>query len=205
MARPTGCRGLKPHRDGKGWGWGDLDSYPPNLRASPSLGTAAPQLVKISAPKFHCKLRRGGRPETCKATDCGGRPRKRGDPSVVWPDGAPRAVKASTCHLNMAQLCCHSFYPQSSLPPVVFLPCSVFTKELQNSSDPAVAEDNIIIRVNLIRHIIFRDLQIALIKYLHQSPLDTQRERWKGFLTATSQSAEESHARHTHGTCPLIY
>lgn len=42
--------------------------------------------------------------------------------------------------------------------------------------DPMVAEDNIIIRVNLIRHIIFRDLQVCLIKYLYPSLLDTQRQ-----------------------------
>lgn len=38
------------------------------------------------------------------------------------------------------------------------------------------AEDNIIIRVSLIRHIIFRDLQVCLIKYLYPSLLDTQRQ-----------------------------
>lgn len=40
--------------------------------------------------------------------------------------------------------------------------------------DPTVVADSIIIRVNLMRHIIFRDLQVCLVKYLQASLLDTR-------------------------------
>lgn len=54
-----------------------------------------------------------------------------------------------------------------SLLTVVYLSYgSIFTKELQSKRNPMVAEDNIIIRANLIRHIIFRNLQVCLMKYL---------------------------------------
>ena len=49
-------------------------------------------------------------------------------------------------------------------------------KNCKIKRDPIAAEDIVIIRVNLIRHIIFRNLQVCLIKYLYQSLLDTQRE-----------------------------
>lgn len=60
-----------------------------------------------------------------------------------------------------------------------FLTVQYLPKNCKIKSDPMVAEDNIIIRVNLIRHIIFRNLQVCLIKYLYQSRLDTQREQRK--------------------------
>lgn len=49
-------------------------------------------------------------------------------------------------------------------------------KNFKIKRNPMVSGDNIIIRVNLIRHIIFRNPQVFLIKYLYHSQLGTKRE-----------------------------
>lgn len=56
----------------------------------------------------------------------------------------------------------------------IFLMVQYLPKNGKIKRDPIAGEDNIIIRVNLIRHIIFRNLQVRLIQYLYQSLLDTQ-------------------------------
>lgn len=58
----------------------------------------------------------------------------------------------------------------------IFLMVRYLPKNSKSKRDPIAAEDNVIIRVNLIRHTIFRNLQVCLIKYLYQSLPDTQRE-----------------------------
>jgi len=73
------------------------------------------------------------------------------------------------------------FLSQSQLLLVIvyFFMVQYLQKDCKIKRDPTVTEDNIIIRVNLIRHIIFRNLQVCLIKYLYQSLLDTKWEQWK--------------------------
>lgn len=69
----------------------------------------------------------------------------------------------------------HASCPASSaLQLYIFLMVQYLPKNCKIKRDPIAGEDNIIIRVNLIRHIIFRNLQVRLIKYLYQSLLDTQ-------------------------------
>lgn len=53
--------------------------------------------------------------------------------------------------------------------------------------DPTAVADSIIIRVNLMRHIIFRDLQVCLVKYLQASLLDTRSRRGKRCCHLTFQ------------------
>lgn len=48
-------------------------------------------------------------------------------------------------------------------------------KNFKIKRNPMVTGDNIIIRVNLIRHIIFRNPQVCLIKYLYHSQLGTKK------------------------------
>lgn len=64
--------------------------------------------------------------------------------------------------------------PRLRLQLYIFLMVQYLPKNCKIKRDPIAGEDSIIIRVNLIRHIIFRNLQLRLIKYLYQSLLDTR-------------------------------
>ena len=64
--------------------------------------------------------------------------------------------------------------PRLCLQLYIFLMVQYLPKNCKIKRGPIAGEDSIIIRVNLIRHIIFRNLQLRLIKYLYQSLLDTR-------------------------------
>lgn len=96
----------------------------------------------------------------------------------------------------------------------IFLMVQYLLKNCKIKRDPIAGEDSIIIRVNLIRHIIFRNLQVRLIKYLYQSLLDTQSGERTDASTSAFQGVQKCHrgargrggggAPHLTSSCPFL-
>lgn len=137
-------------------------SEPPPQRPGPPGGArAAPTSVQMEEP---------GTPPPQQ--------RDRGQRAAQVPARLGRSPdRGGKCPFTHTWSCVYrAFVPRHlCVQPNTFLRFNIYQRTAK-LRDPMAAEDNIIIRASLIRHIIFRSLWICLIKYLHRSRLDTQRE-----------------------------
>ena len=83
--------------------------------------------------------------------------------------------------------------PRLRLQLYIFLMVQYLPKNCKIKRGPIAGEDSIIIRVNLIRHIIFRNLQLRLMKYLYQSLLDTPGREKTDASNSAFQGVQKCH------------